>query len=105
MLQKGLYQSYPLVMQFNFEKKAVCTFDSVEFFCDKYSDILAFTPTNMDQLQEEFVAYQLLCESNIPQTIWKEALVFEDESTGVKHRIAAYTPQDFYVKPQDILAS
>lgn len=69
----------------NFEKKVECTFDSVEFFCDKYSDLLGFNPTKMDQLQEEFVAYQLLNESSIPQAIWKEALIFEDESTGIKH--------------------
>ena len=66
-------------------KKAECAFDSVEFFCEKYSGLLAFTPANMDQLQEEFVAYQLLGESDIPQTIWKEALIYDDESTGVRH--------------------
>ena len=39
----------------------------------------------MNQLQEEFVAYQLLTDSMIPQTIWKEALVYEKESSGIKH--------------------
>ena len=31
----------------------------------------------MDRLQEEFTDYQLLGRSEIPDTIWKEALIYE----------------------------
>ena len=31
----------------------------------------------MDRLQEEFTDYQLLERSEIPDTIWKEALIYE----------------------------
>jgi len=34
-----------------------CTF---EFFFEHYSEILNFTPLQMDKLQEEFTTYQLL---------------------------------------------
>lgn len=44
----------------NFDKKDECTFDSIKIFCDKYSEVLKFTPTQMDKLQEEFMDYQLL---------------------------------------------
>ena len=64
----------------NFEKRAECTFDSVEFFCAKYSNLLQLTPSQMDKLQEEFIDYQLLDKSEIPEVVWKEALMFEDET-------------------------
>ncbi len=74
----------------NFEKREECTFDSVEFFCAKYSNLFQFTPLQMDTLQEEFTDYQLLEKSDIPETIWREALIYEegtDESTKEYHRM------------------
>ena len=35
------------------------------------------TPAQMDRLQEDFTDYQLLERSEIPDTIWKEALIYE----------------------------
>ena len=64
----------------NFEKRDECTFDSVEFFCGKYSNLLQLTPAQMDRLQEEFTDYQLLDESTIPEAVWKQALVYEEEA-------------------------
>lgn len=67
-------------MQFlNFEqRKCSYTFDSVEFFCSKYLDLLPFTSAQMDRLQEEFIDYQLLEKSDIPDTVWNEALMYEE---------------------------
>ena len=46
-------QKLPFGTRFvNFEKEK-CTFDSVGFFCSKYSDLLKYTPAQMDRLQEE----------------------------------------------------
>lgn len=64
----------------NFEAKEECTFDSVEFFCAKYSNLLQLTPTDMDRLQEEFTDYQLLEKSVIPDMIWKEAVVYNEDT-------------------------
>ena len=65
----------------NFEAKEECTFDSVEYFCAKYSNLLQLTPTDMDRLQE-FTDYQLLEKSAIPGMIWKEAVVYNEDTEG-----------------------
>ena len=62
----------------NFEKKEECTFSNVEFFCSKYSRLLNFSPIQMDKLQEEFIQYQLLERSDIPDMIWTQALIKEE---------------------------
>ena len=70
----------------NFEIKEECTFDAVEFFCERYSGLLNFSPPQMNQLQEEFVAFQLLEEYDIPQVIWNEAIVYDEGGKeGTKH--------------------
>lgn len=71
----------------NFERKEESTFDSVEYFCVKYSNLLQFTPAQMDMLQEEFVDYQLLQKSDIADVVWKEALVYEDENEKQYYRM------------------
>lgn len=38
----------------------------------------------MDRLQEEFTDYQLLERSEIPDVIWKEALIYEEGTEGSK---------------------
>lgn len=70
----------------NFEIKEECTFDAVEFFCERYSGLLNFSPVEMNQLQEEFVAFQFLVQSDIPQVIWNEATVYDEGGKeGEKH--------------------
>ena len=70
-------------MFLNFERKDEYTFNSVEFFfCAEYSDLLNFTQTQMDRLQE-FTDYQLL-GSEIPDAVWKEALIYEVGPDGNK---------------------
>ena len=68
----------------NFEKREECTFDSVEFFCARYSNLLQLTPVQMDLLQEEFTDYQLLDKSDIPEAVWKEALICEEETEDAR---------------------
>ena len=63
----------------NFDNKEECTFDYVVFFCEHYSEILSFTPLQMDKLQEKFTTYQLLQKSDIPEDVRKEAQISCDE--------------------------
>lgn len=39
------------------------------------------SPQELDHLQEEFIEYQLLEESDIPQDVWKKATVVDGEHT------------------------
>ncbi len=57
----------------------------VEYFCQNYLNVLHLKDSHeMDRLQEEFLEYQLLEEKNIPESTWKEALVYDDQDNGVK---------------------
>lgn len=62
----------------NFEAKEKCTFDSVEFYCSKYSALLKFSAAQMDRLQEEFIDYKFLEKSDLPAAVWEEAIVYEE---------------------------
>ena len=65
----------------NFEKRADVGFDSVEYFVHRFPYLHALTtPIEMDILQEEFVSYQLLSDTDIPHHVWEEAKVHEDEA-------------------------
>ena len=57
------------------------------FFSESYDNLLKFTPTCMSKLQEEFIDYQLLDQKDIPDLVWKEALVREsdDEDESVQY--------------------
>lgn len=70
----------------SFERKDECTFSLVEFFCDKYSNLLDFSPVLMDRLQE-FVDYQFLEESHIPPKVWEESAIYKDNGGKVYHRM------------------
>lgn len=48
----------------DFEKRQTCTFESVVPHLESLR-----APREMEQLQEEFVSYQLLCDSQIPGPI------------------------------------
>ncbi len=46
----------------------------------RYSQLLPFTsPTELTKLGEEFVLYQLLVKEDIPQSVWEQACVHDDE--------------------------
>ena len=64
----------------DFEKRQTCTFESVEFFVNLFPHLESLrAPREMEQLQEEFVSYQLLCDSQIPGTVWEEASSRQDD--------------------------
>ena len=63
------------------------TFDMVEYFCARYSSLLRLTPQQLDQLQEEFVNYQLLNTHEIPDSVWEEALLTCDEDGKQYYRV------------------
>ena len=51
----------------------------MEFFCAKYANIFNYNSSKMDKLQEEFVDYQLLDRTDIPEAVWEESVVYEEE--------------------------
>ena len=53
----------------DFGKRMQASFESVEYFVKRYQDILHFGPAKFDSLHDEFVAYQLLQDSDIPEKI------------------------------------
>lgn len=58
----------------NFEKREECAFHSVEYFIHRFSHLQDLTlASKMKLLQEEFVSYQLLSDTDIPPRIWDEA--------------------------------
>ena len=64
----------------NFEKREEATFDAVESFVHRFPHLHALMePHEMELLQEEFISYQLLRDTDIPPEVWAEAKVGEDE--------------------------
>ena len=50
----------------NFTNRDTAKFSDVEYFIGRYGSLLNFTAQQLDAVHEEFVAYQLLHESDIP---------------------------------------
>ena len=44
--------------------------------------LLSFDSTQMNHFQEEFVAYQLLDQPDIPDTVWEETIVYHEGKDG-----------------------
>ena len=70
----------------NFPQRVNCSFTSIEYFCSTYSNLLQFAPTKLDRLQEQFIDYQLLENSHIPQHVWKEAIIAENKIRTEHHK-------------------
>ena len=68
----------------NFPQRENCEFADVEFFIQRFN--LNFGSKYLNELQEEFLAYQLLSEGDIPQTIWDNACVVEKEDGEEERR-------------------
>lgn len=63
------------------EKRISAGFDSIEYFVHHFPHLCELTtPGEMDLLQEEFISYQLLNDSDIPDEVWSKAKISEDES-------------------------
>lgn len=53
----------------------------VEYFVERFSNLLPYSsPQEHDKLGEELIEYQLLDDSEIPESVWKSATIQEDES-------------------------
>lgn len=53
----------------------------VEYFIGRFSNLLPYSsPQEYDKLGEELIEYQLLDDSEIPESVWKSATIQEDES-------------------------
>ena len=57
----------------NFGERENCEFADVEYFIARYQSILSFDDMDMDGIFDEFVEYQLLEQSDIPQHVWQSA--------------------------------
>lgn len=55
----------------NFTERESCEFESVEFFVEQFRPNLS--SQDLNELQEEFLAYQPLDESDIPKSVWDDA--------------------------------
>ena len=63
----------------NFEKRREHEFTMVEFFLQRFPDHLEMSVEEQENLQEQFIDYQLLSNDNIPQHVWNDATVKTDE--------------------------
>ena len=66
-----------------FEKRLDVSFNSVEFFVHRYPQL--FDGISMDQLQEQFLNYQLLKEEEIPKNIKERAGLKSEDPFRVDH--------------------
>ena len=53
----------------------------VEYFVGRFSNLLPYSsPLEHDKLGEQLIEYQLLDDSEIPESVWKSATIQEDKS-------------------------
>ena len=73
------------------QKRDYCAkFSDVEFFAIRYKNLLKFSENEMSRLFDEFVDYQLMQLSDIPETIWQEASVRLDVTDELLHNDEEY---------------
>ena len=58
------------------------------YYC-RFSDLLSFQlPKELDSLHEEFLDFQLLCNDEIPESVWKSSVVQDDADSDItRHRM------------------
>ena len=67
----------------NFEKRESVTFSSIEYFIHRYPHLESFRDAQViNTLQQQFISYQLLEDSDIPPKVWEDATVKVDEQTS-----------------------
>ena len=65
----------------NVMSRTEATLSQVDYFVRRYNDLLPFSsPQEHDKLSEEFTDYQLLNDNEVPESVWKSAVVQDDES-------------------------
>ena len=57
----------------DFENRESAEFKNVEYFMTRYIEVLAFDLKQVDKVYDEFVAYQMLEKSDIPESVWELA--------------------------------
>ena len=63
------------------KQRDAAKFESIEFFVHRYPHLQFLSVrSEAELLQEEFVSYQLLSDSDIPEDEWKKAEVIDDDS-------------------------
>lgn len=71
----------------NFAQREHCSFDDVEFFVTRYPTLLSLSAPELEMMQEEFIEYQLLEHSNIPDSVWEEAKLKDDSDQASAFRM------------------
>lgn len=77
-------------VDFDFKSSDKCTFNMVEYFVNTFENVLSdslSSTVEQERLHEEFTEYQLLDRSDIPSSIWEDAIIrvqCDGEETAVK---------------------
>ena len=67
----------------DFEKRESARFSSIKYFIYRYPHLESFRdPQVIDTIQQQFISYQLLEDSDIPPKVWEEATVKVDDDTS-----------------------
>uniref|UniRef100_A0A1X7TWU2 HAT C-terminal dimerisation domain-containing protein n=1 Tax=Amphimedon queenslandica TaxID=400682 RepID=A0A1X7TWU2_AMPQE len=72
-----------------FDARETALFSQVEFFVQRYPNLLPFTsPSEMTLLSEEFTSFQLLDREDVPKKVWESAVITMDNETNIcQHRM------------------
>ena len=70
----------------DFSERTSARWSDVEYFCEKFNDILNFDEHTYELLHEEFLDYRTLLESDLPKCAFEEALIREN-SEGKEYRM------------------
>ena len=73
------------------KKRETCEFSGINYFVDKYSDILRFEDGDLRKLEDEFVEFQLLDDDEIPLIVWEQARIRrQPEEVSFVHEEPSY---------------
>ena len=61
-------------------------FMQVEFFVQRYPNLLPFvSPSTLNELEEEFLDYQLMLSAEIPDDVWKSAIKIDEDEKDIQN--------------------
>ena len=78
----------------HFTRREAAEFRDVECFVERYGTLLSFTPQQQDVLDDEFVEYQLLEDSDIPHEVWNEAKENVEDNEGAEEEKQPFIHMD-----------
>lgn len=68
----------------NFVNRDKAQFIQVEFFVQRYPKVLPFTsPSTLNELEEEFLDYQLMLTAEVPDDVWKSAIKIDEDEKKI----------------------